>query len=326
LEHGVKVLVADDDITGRALAARWVRNWGYEVLTAADGAEALRVLEEEPSVQLAVLDWMMPGLSGVDVCRQVREKITNRYVYMVLLTGKSESDDTVLGLESGADDYMTKPCNPKELEVRLRAGRRIVELERALVHVQEQLSHEAAHDALTGLLNRRAILEELDRELVRGQRSRQPLSLVLCDVDHFKRVNDTYGHPAGDDVLRAIPSRLSGALRSYDRAGRYGGEEFLIVLSNCPEPAALGAAERIRRTLEASPVFHAGHELSVTMSLGVSSTQLSFEHGAQTLVKAADAALYRAKRSGRNRVLLATEDEYLALSAGRVAPVLGRVS
>jgi diguanylate cyclase (GGDEF)-like protein len=152
------------------------------------------------------------------------------------------------------------------------------------------------------------------------------VSLVLCDVDHFKRVNDTYGHPAGDEVLRAIPSRMLTALRSYDRAGRYGGEEFLIVLSNCPEAAALGAAERIRRALEATPIVYGGTELTVTMSLGISSTQVSLESGAQTLVKAADTALYRAKRTGRNRVLIATPDEYLAVSSGRTATLFGNVS
>jgi two-component system, cell cycle response regulator len=313
----MKVLVADDDITGRSLVSRWVRGWGYEVVTASDGDEALFALESDSSVQLAVLDWMMPGVSGPEICRTVREKFTGRYIYIVLLTGKSESDDTVLGLEAGADDYMTKPCNPKELEARLRSGKRIVDLERALVRVQEQLSHEAAHDALTGLLNRRAIFEELEREMVRGQRTAQPLSVILFDVDHFKHVNDTFGHPAGDEVLRTIPARTHNALRSYDRAGRYGGEEFLIVLSNCPEAAALGAAERVRKNLESTPIIHGGQELRVTVSLGVASTQTSNEHNAISLIKAADRALYRAKRSGRNRALVAEPDEYLSLSVAR---------
>lgn len=313
----MKVLVADDDVTGRSLAARWIRNWGYEVVTASDGTEALAVLDGEPSVQLAVLDWMMPGLSGVEICEAVRRRFTDRYVYIVLLTGKTDSDDTVAGLGAGADDYMTKPCNPKELEARLRTGRRIVELERALVSVQQQLSHEASHDALTSILNRRAILEELDRELVRGQRSSQPLSLVLLDVDHFKVINDTYGHAAGDEVLRALPSRITPALRSYDRAGRYGGEEFLIVLSNCPESAAFSAAERVRRAISGTAIVHAGRDLHVTASLGVASTQLSHETGAATLVKAADRALYRAKRGGRNRSLLAEPDEYMSVSVAK---------
>lgn len=319
----MKVLVADDDATGRALAARYVQKAGYEVVVASDGAQALKVLEEDSSVQLAVLDWMMPQLSGVEVCQTVRSRLTSRYVYMVLLTGKSESEDTITGLDAGADDYMVKPANPKELEARLRAGRRIVELERTLVRVQEQLSHEASHDALTGILNRRAALEDLERELVRGGRNGQPVSVILCDVDHFKSINDTYGHPAGDDVLRALPARLTQALRSYDRVGRYGGEEFLIVLSNCPEPAAMNAAERIRRSLESKPIVACQQELRVTLSLGVACSASAEGGGVSVLIRAADRALYRAKRAGRNRVAAAEPHEYLATSGPGLATTPG---
>jgi two-component system, cell cycle response regulator len=312
----MRVLVADDELTGRMLAERWIQNWGYETVVVKDGEAALEALKKDPSIQLAVLDWMMPGLSGLEVCQSVRTSITDRYVYMVLLTGKGESGDTVMGFDAGADDYMTKPCNPRELEARLRVGKRIVELERTLVRVQEQLSHEASHDALTGLFNRRAIMEELERELLRGGRSGQPVSLILCDIDHFKSVNDNYGHPAGDEVLRSIPPLICSALRNYDRAGRYGGEEFLIVLSNCPESAALNAAERVRHAVEAKPIVISGRELTVTLSLGVASSEVLHE-GVSSLVKAADRALYRAKRSGRNRAILAEATDYLATSSAR---------
>jgi len=302
------------------LAERWIKAWGYETVVVSDGEAALAQLKRDPSIQLAVLDWMMPGLSGIDVCQAVRASITDRYVYMVLLTGKGESGDSVEGLDAGADDYVTKPCNPRELEARLRAGKRIVELERTLVRVQEQLSHEASHDALTGLYNRRAILEELERELMRGGRNSQPLSLILCDIDHFKNINDTYGHPAGDEVLRAIPGLFTSALRGYDRTGRYGGEEFLIVLSNCAEKAAENAAERVRRSVAAKPILISGRELPVTLSLGIASSEAAHE-GVASLIKAADRALYRAKRGGRNRAILAEASDYLATSSARLAHV-----
>lgn len=314
----MRVLVADDELTGRMLADRWIKKWGYETVVVSDGEAALEALKRDPSIQLAVLDWMMPGLSGTDVCQAVRASVIDRYVYMLLLTGKDESGDTVEGLDAGADDYMTKPCNPRELEARLRTGKRIVELERTLIRVQQQLSHEASHDALTGIFNRRAILEELERELMRGGRNGQPVSLILCDIDHFKSINDNYGHPAGDEVLRAIPSLLTSTLRAYDRAGRYGGEEFLIVLSNCPEKAAESAAERVRKAVAAKPILVSGRELTITLSLGIASSE-SMHEGVASLVKAADRALYRAKRGGRNRAILAEASDYLAMSSSRLA-------
>lgn len=308
----VKVLVVDDEKIGRTLLERWTREWGYDVVLADSGEACLDLLHADSSIQLVVLDWLMPGISGTEVCAQVRKEFIDRYVYLILLTGKSETEDAVAGLEAGADDYVKKPCNPKELQVRLNAGQRVVELERALTSARERLAHEAAHDGLTGSLNRRAIMEELTRELLRAARSREPVSVILADVDHFKRVNDTFGHGAGDEVLREVSRRIQRGLRNYDRAGRYGGEEFLVVLSGCAQEGAEAVAERIRQTVEREPIFCGREPLTVTVSLGVACSES--DASVERLIRAADLALYRSKHGGRNRVTGAVEADFIASS------------
>jgi two-component system, cell cycle response regulator len=278
---------------------------------AKDGERALEILRHQPDVQLCVMDWMMPGMSGVDVCRELRLD-SSHYVYVVLLTARTGSEDVIEGLQAGADDYVLKPCNPHELEMRLRAGRRVVELERKLLAMQEQLRIEATHDALTGLLNRRAIFEELGRELARSRRASEHFSVVMCDVDHFKRVNDTYGHGGGDAVLRALPRLISSELREYDRLGRYGGEEFLVLLANCQAHEAVRVAERVRARIERSKVEVGELQLQITMSFGVAGSDQG-PGGIEGIVAAADAALYRAKNRGRNRALIADGADLSAL-------------
>lgn len=311
-EAAVKVLIVDDETVGRALLDNWVREWGYEVITASSGEECLALLEGDPSIQLVVLDWLMPGISGLDVCRRVRENPHGRYVYLILLTGKGDAEDAIVGLEAGADDYVKKPCNPKELQVRLNAGRRIIELERALTAARERLAHEAAHDALTGIWNRRAILDELRRELFRAARTEEPVSVVLGDVDNFKAINDNFGHGVGDDVLREVAHRVQKCLRSYDRAGRYGGEEFLVVLAGCGEEGGIAVAERIRQAVETEPIVCGKARLTVTLSLGVACS--GHDASLDRLVRAADLALYRSKSGGRNRVTAALEADFVTSS------------
>jgi diguanylate cyclase (GGDEF)-like protein len=305
----MKILIADDEATGRALLQRWATNWGYEPLVVTDGEQALLALRNDPTIQIALIDWVMPGLSGIELCEQVRREFLDHYVYILLLTGKSETEDAVEGLSAGADDYVRKPWSPRELEARLRTARRLVELQRALTVANERLVYEATHDALTGVWNRRAILDELDRELLRSARSREPVGVLMCDVDHFKSINDTWGHPVGDLVLEELPRRIQIGMRNYDRAGRYGGEEFLVVLSNCPEQSAITVAQRIRTAVEARPFPGSAQDLTVTLSVGAASSERGVQ-GAAALVRAADAALYRAKREGRNRVSLAASEEY----------------
>jgi len=301
----VKILVADDDAVSRRLLEATLRRWGYDVVVAEDGARAWEILQEEAAPQLAILDWVMPGLDGPQICGEVRCLGEQRYVYLLLLTAKSEKEDLVKGLEAGADDFLTKPFDAQELRARLRAGIRILEL-------QEKLRVEATHDSLTGLWNRGATLDLLRRELSRGERHGTPLTVVMADIDYFKRINDTHGHLAGDVVLREVAHRLSSAVRSYDVAGRVGGEEFLIVFPGCAIGDAVDQAERLRACINREPVETPEGPIPVTLSLGVAVREAPMVVDANSLLRAADAALYRAKSRGRDRVELAAAEELRA--------------
>jgi diguanylate cyclase (GGDEF)-like protein len=280
--------------------------WGYDVVTVGNGMEAWQILESADAPRLAILDWMMPGMDGVDVCRRVRAADREPYIYILLLTARTESEDLVQGMEAGADDYLTKPFNAHELRVRLRAGRRILDLQEELMVAREALRDQATHDGLTGLLNRVTIMDALRNELGRAARERRPVALLMVDLDHFKRVNDTHGHLAGDAVLRETARRMKSSVRTYDSVGRYGGEEFLIVLPGCDAPTAQAQAERFREALACEPIPIGGQSIRVTCSIGVAgSTGLSVS-SSDTLVHDADLALYQAKDRGRNQVAQAS--------------------
>jgi diguanylate cyclase (GGDEF)-like protein len=266
------VLIADDETVSRRLLARMLSTCGYEVLTASDGDEAWRILERPDAPRLAILDWMMPGMTGPQLCRKLRELNREPYTYVLLLTARTEKEDVVEGMEAGADDYVTKPFEAKELQVRLRAGRRILDLQTDLMKAREALREQATHDPLTGLWNRYALLGALDREHSRAGREGTPLAVIMADLDHFKHVNDTYGHLAGDAILREAAGRLQAAVRSYDLVGRYGGEEFLIVLPGTSGPNATQLAERLRAAIAAEPVGYGFCRISVTASFGVAAT------------------------------------------------------
>ncbi len=299
----MRVLVADDSIVSRHLLDATLRKWGYEVVGAPDGTEAWRILCGDNAPPLAVLDWMMPGITGPEVCRMIRQSRREHYTYVLLLTSRSMREDLVEGMEAGADDYLTKPFDQSELQVRLRAGKRIVELHAELLRAREAIQHEASRDSLTGLYNRSSILALLQRELARGSRELRPLGVVLLDLDRFKLVNDTYGHIAGDQVLREAGKRLRESMRAYDAIGRYGGEEFLILLPGCDEEAAVEQAERMRSVLADGPVM-IGDDVpyAMTGSFGVTSIVPEPTTSSEQLIKKADQALYLAKDNGRNRV------------------------
>jgi diguanylate cyclase (GGDEF)-like protein len=277
------------------------------VVVTRDGDEAWRVLDSEAPPQLAILDWMMPGLDGVELCRRVRSKGHEPYVYCILLTALNREADLVAGMEAGADDYLTKPFNAEELRVRLRAGRRIIEQQEELIAAREALRIKATHDPLTGLWNHDEIIGILQRELTRAVREKSPVGVIMADLDHFKLINDTHGHLAGDAVLRGLARKFLSVTRPYDTIGRFGGEEFLIVLPGCGREAAAGFAERVRRSIAADKVDTAEGLVAITISLGVTASSEGQEDG-EALVKEADVALYRAKEQGRNRVEVAVAD------------------
>ena len=265
----MKILVAEDNSVSRRMLEALLSKCGYEVAVTTDGAQAWKILQGDDAPRLALLDWMMPELAGVDICRSIRQRVGRPYVYVVVLTGKNRKQDLLEALEAGADDYLTKPFDAEELEARLRTGQRILKLEDALIAAGEALRFQATHDVLTGLSNRADILNTLRRELARGRRERRCVGVVLADLDRFKNINDTYGHQAGDAVLRQVSGRMLSSVRAYDSVGRYGGEEFLIVAPSSSGADVAGLAERVRRAIEASPLRTLAGEMGVTLSLGV---------------------------------------------------------
>jgi len=304
----MRVLIAEDDPMSRRLLAAILAKWGYDVVPCADGAEAWTALQFDDAPRIALLDWMMPGLDGPQVCREVRRLARDAYTYIVLLTAKSGKEDLIEGMDAGADDYVGKPFDPHELQVRLRAGQRVVELHEQLLATREELRTQATHDGLTGLWNRGAILEILDKELARACRTSAPLAILMADLDHFKHINDTHGHAAGDTVLREVARRLTASLRPYDSVGRVGGEEFLLILPGCDAATAASVAERVRSGIAAAPIAIAEEATQLTVSVGVACRAQDGSEDGEALVRASDVALYEAKRAGRNRFATAARE------------------
>jgi diguanylate cyclase (GGDEF)-like protein len=294
----MKMLIAEDQMHLGRLLAQLVEDWGYQAEVVHDGLAALQKLAAPGAARLALLDWVMPGLAGIDVCREVRKDKERPYAYIVLTTAQHGRERMLEALEAGADDFLVKPVDDAELKARLATGKRIVTL-------QEQLRDLATRDALTGLWNRAAILDMLERELARGRRESRPVGVILADLDHFKQINDTLGHLAGDAVLRQAAQRMLAVLRPYDSVGRYGGEEFLVVLPGCDAIATLGLAERLRQSIAAEPMLVERGPISVTLSVGVAAAPAGAPPG--QLLRAADEALYHAKADGRNRAVLGKE-------------------
>jgi two-component system, cell cycle response regulator len=301
----LKILIADDEALSRRLLEKALERAGYQVVAVENGKQALEQLGKLDGPRLALLDWVMPELDGPAVCRAVRMRSEQAYVYMVLLTSKRSKEETVLGLESGADDYLTKPFNAEELRARLRVGERILLLEDRLVEAREHMRFRATHDQLTSLLNRGAVMDLLNRELQRSHREQKSAAVILGDVDHFKRVNDTMGHGVGDEVLTEIAKRLVGTVRSYDFVGRYGGEEFIIVLSNCDPNFAPGRAEEIRKSIANRAIQTARGPITLTMSFGVLLTGEWGLRPIEELMHEVDNALYEAKAGGRDCLRIA---------------------
>lgn len=254
---------------------------------------------------------MMPGMEGIQICKRIRAESDRPYIYLLLLTARTQKDDILQGLEAGADDYLTKPFGAQELRARLHVGKRILEWQDKLIDAREKLLFQATHDALTGIANRGVSLDALRREHSRQEREGGSFAVAMLDIDHFKFVNDNYGHLAGDVVLTEAARRVKNCVRPYDTVGRYGGEEFLVVLPRADGLGAMRIASRIRASIESEPFATEGGPITITASLGVAVSSEACPFDSQILMQRADEALYRAKALGRNRVELATERELI---------------
>ena len=297
----MKILLAEDDFTSRSMLTVILKKWGFDPVVSEDGNGAWDALQKPEAPRLVILDWNMPGLEGLEVCRRLRKNETTNPSYIILLTSRGEKDDIVQGLEAGANDYIAKPYDNAELQARIRVGQRMLELQASLLETQAALAHQATHDALTGIFNRRAILDRLARELARALRQGSWLSVGMCDIDNFKNINDSFGHQAGDEVLIAFARCLQANLREYDYVGRYGGEEFLIIASGSNAQSDDELYERLRQQVAAAGIKTLAGNVSITVSIGTAvGTGKSMVDG---LIAAADTALYQAKAAGRNRVV-----------------------
>jgi diguanylate cyclase (GGDEF)-like protein len=305
----MRILIAEDDPVSRRVLVKTLQKWEHEVVVCSDGAQAWKSLQTNDSPQLAILDWMMPEMDGLEVCKEVRRRTAEPYVYILLLTARSQKEDLIAGMEAGADDYLTKPFDAQELRVKLHAGKRVLDLQSELIAAREALRLQATHDPLTNLRNRAAILEVLKQELARSAREDKFVGILMADVDHFKHINDTFGHQAGDRVLSEMAARMMCSIRPYDVAGRYGGEEFLIILPGCDMHTATMVAERLRATVGEEPFDLGTRKLLITCSLGVVSSFDTTEAKIDWVIGLADSALYQAKNAGRDCVRSATENE-----------------
>jgi len=300
-----KVLIADDHESTLEHLGEVLGDWGYQVTTVDDGEEAWNILKRDDAPRMAILDRRMPGMDGLEITRRVREQSQEPYIYILLLTMFDQEKHMVAGLNAGADDYIVKPFRSHELQARLEAGKRILEIQEQLIQTRDRLHSQATTDAATGLWNRSAILDILERELDRSTRKGGHIGLAMIDLDDFKRINDSYGHPAGDKVLMECGQRMRNCVRIYDATGRYGGDEFLSVHPGCDVNQAVMLGERLRREIAKETVMIGQAPLWVTASAGVVSSELFPEAGAEELISLADEALYVAKRGGRNRLEIA---------------------
>jgi two-component system cell cycle response regulator len=313
----ISVLVIEDEADIRQLLRTMLEREGFSVTEAMLGRDGVRLFHQKQP-NLVILDVGMPDLDGWQVLERIRDMSD---VPVLMLTALGTERDKVRGLNSGADDYLTKPFDSQELRARLHVGQRILDLQDKLIAAGEELLFRATHDNLTGICNRGVILDTIRRERSRQDRGGNAFAIVLADLDHFKYVNDTHGHLAGDAVLQEVARRMTNFIRPYDAVGRYGGEEFLIVVPSSDAMGALGLSERIRHGIEATPILADGVSISVTGSFGIAASTPGHLLDPQEMIRLADDALYRAKKNGRNRCELAAQQDLTTHRSPEVDPV-----
>ena len=303
MDTGFPIMVVDDDVVSRALIERYLKKAGFEVTSAGNGKEAISLLDQQ-FYPIVLTDWMMPEMDGPELCRNIRDRKMDGYVFIILITARDSKTDIVSGLESGADDYLTKPIHSAELLARINTGIRILKLEQSLLNANKEIRLLSITDPLTGCFNRTYLNERYPQEFSRAQRYNHSLSVVISDIDHFKRINDTYGHQAGDLVLKLVGNCLTMQVREkIDWVVRYGGEEFLIIL---PETDSFGTrtlSERLRNAISNLEIEYEGQKIQVTASFGGACAKMDNPAiSMEQLINQADEQLYQSKREGRNRV------------------------
>jgi two-component system, cell cycle response regulator len=295
------IAIVDDDAAIRRLVRLFLHRAGYQTHEYTTGGEATDALWSVPW-DLAILDRKLPDMDGVELAQKLKENSDFRTRYIIMLTGEAEQEDKIEGLESGADDYITKPFQYRELLARIRAGERIVNLQKELLETNKRLELLSITDGLTKLHNHRYFQDELARAFEESQRYQRPLSLAMIDIDFFKKVNDTYGHAVGDEVLKRAAALFRDSVRSTDLVARYGGEEFAVMMPETVLNDGITFAEKIRALIEGTPIDTQAGPIAATVSIGVASVPHSRINTHKELIIAADKALYRAKKSGRNQV------------------------
>ncbi len=301
----MKILIADDDVMSCLILAKTLRGWGYEVVTSLDGSQAWTTLRGIDAPNLVILDWVMPGVNGLALCRRIRETGGTSYTYVILLTSKNRTEDIIEALEAGADDFISKPYEMAELRARLHSGQRILGLEKALLEAQQELARSATRDFLTGIYKQEEIELCLTRELDRAWREGSALSVILGDLDQLEQANEVHGYAAGDAVLVETASRMEAIIRSYDLLGKHEEDRFLVILPGCGLDVAGKVAERIRSCI-GDRTFHTDTgPIAITMSLGVAARPPTRSSQHRDLLQLAEALLYRAKKQGKNCVVTA---------------------
>ena len=299
----MQVLVVEDSAVYRKLIGDQLKDWHFDMTVATTGAEAWEVLQRPDSPKLVLLDWVLPDIEGIELCQRIREVgASHPYVYVILLTGREGRENLLHAMQAGADDFLVKPFDAPELRARLMVGKRILDLQEKLISARELMRIAATHDFLTGLLNRGAVLDGLGRELERARREQTPVGVILADLDHFKDVNDSLGHLFGDEALKDLAQRIRRELRPYDSIGRYGGEEFLLILPGCDVRTTLLRGKQLCKCVASEPVVFSDAQRIITMSMGVAVSEGSEDREIEALLSQADVGLYAAKQKGRNRI------------------------
>ena len=295
------ILIAEDDFTSRAMLSAVLQKAGHEVVAAVDGDDAWQILQQEGSPSLLILDLVMPKMDGLEVIEKVRASKKKIPPYIIMLTSKGEKSDIIQGLDAGADDYLTKPFDVGELRARVEVGRRLLGMQKELIESRELLAHQATHDPMTDLLNRRAVMDSLQATLLKAQHNQANIAVGMIDIDHFKQINDTYGHQVGDDVLVGLAQRLKQATFVPDHVSRFGGEEFLVFFPVKTKDEVESLFSQLFSQVSGISLATRKGLVRITVSIGIALSQQN--SSLDELIGFADKALYDAKETGRNKMV-----------------------